>query len=66
MGRTIGIDLGTTNSAVSLIQDGKPEVFRDENLLATLPSVVGFAGPSAVGSAVPAYAMTSRERLILP
>ena len=62
----IGIDLGTTNSAVSLVQDGKPFMFRDERRLATLPSVVGFAanGQLLVGEAARNQALVAPERTV--
>ena len=37
----IGIDLGTTNSAVSVIRDGRPIMLKDANGQSILPSVVG-------------------------
>ena len=62
----IGIDLGTTNSAVSFVQDGKPVVFKDERHLATLPSVVGFAanGQLLVGEAARNQALIAPERTV--
>ena len=62
----IGIDLGTTNSAVSLVQDGKPVMFKDERHLATLPSVVGFAanGQLLVGEAARNQALVAPERTV--
>ncbi|MDZ7619466.1 MAG: Hsp70 family protein [Patescibacteria group bacterium] len=48
----LGIDLGTTNSVVSVIQDGKPVVLCDELGQGILPSVVGLDGEGrlAVGT----------------
>ncbi|HEY8463963.1 MAG TPA: Hsp70 family protein [Bacillota bacterium] len=40
MGATIGIDLGTTNSAVAVIKDGQPEILPNSNGNRTTPSVV--------------------------
>jgi molecular chaperone DnaK len=62
----IGIDLGTTNSAVSLVQDGKAVMFKDERHLATLPSVVGFAanGQLLVGEAARNQALVAPERTV--
>ncbi|NQV48090.1 MAG: Fe-S protein assembly chaperone HscA [Rhodospirillaceae bacterium] len=50
-GLSIGIDLGTTNSVVAISTDGKPEVLRDENGAALVPSVVAYApdGSAIVG-----------------
>jgi len=62
----IGIDLGTTNSAVSFVEDGKPVMFKDERHLATLPSVVGFAanGQLLVGEAARNQALVAPERTV--
>lgn len=56
----LGIDLGTTNSVVSIIRDGKTEVLRDEDGDGILPSVVGFdqEGRLLVGK-------TARNQIIL-
>ena len=43
MGRIIGIDLGTTNSVVSIMEGDKPTVIVNEEGGRTTPSVVGFA-----------------------
>jgi len=53
MGRIIGIDLGTTNSEVAVIQAGKPLVIPDETAEVILPSIVGLspAGELLVGQA---------------
>lgn len=40
MGRSVGIDLGTTNSAVAFVQGGKPEVITNKQGARTTPSVV--------------------------
>lgn len=62
----IGIDLGTTNSAVSIVRDGTAIMFRDERQLATLPSVVGFAanGQLLVGEAARNQALIAPERTV--
>ena len=44
MGKTIGIDLGTTNSVVAVYEAGEPNVVTNTNGQRTTPSVVGFAG----------------------
>jgi molecular chaperone DnaK len=41
-GRVVGIDLGTTNSLVAYMSDGGPEVIRDKNGAALVPSIVYF------------------------
>ena len=40
MSKVVGIDLGTTNSLVAYVKDGVPEVIRDEQGDALVPSVV--------------------------
>lgn len=42
MGRVVGIDLGTTNSVVAVIEGGKPVVIANSEGMRTTPSVVGF------------------------
>jgi molecular chaperone DnaK len=44
MGKTIGIDLGTTNTCVAVLKDGRPNVLKDEKGYKVLPSVVSMKG----------------------
>jgi len=44
----VGIDLGTTNSVVAISQDGKPQVIRDSDGEALLPSVVAYGADGSV------------------
>lgn len=70
--RVVGIDLGTTNSLVAYLQDGKPVVIPGEDGAALVPSVVAIEGGKvAVGNAArgtlltaPANAVYSAKRLM--
>ncbi|MDA2976872.1 MAG: Hsp70 family protein, partial [Actinomycetota bacterium] len=42
MGRAVGIDLGTTNSAVTVLEAGEPKVIANAEGFRTTPSVVAF------------------------
>lgn len=44
----IGIDLGTTNSCVSLVQNGRSDVVVNDSGLRTTPSVVGYAADESI------------------
>src|ERR1043166_8361313 len=48
MSRVVGIDLGTTNSLVAYVKDGRPEVIRDETGDGLVPSVVNVAKDGAI------------------
>ena len=43
MGRTVGIDLGTTNSVISILEGGEPKIISNAEGHRTTPSVVAFA-----------------------
>ena len=43
MGRIVGIDLGTTNSVVAVLEAGRPVVISSAEGARTTPSVVGFS-----------------------
>ena len=43
MGKIIGIDLGTTNSCVAIMEGGKPKVIENSEGARTTPSVIGYA-----------------------
>jgi molecular chaperone DnaK len=66
MGKIIGIDLGTTNSAVSVIEGGKPKIINNEEGKRTTPSVVGFTkdGDRKVGDGAKRQAITNPEKTI--
>jgi molecular chaperone DnaK (HSP70) len=48
LGKVVGIDLGTTNSLVAYVQDGKPVVIRDESGDALLPSIVSIGSDGTI------------------
>ena len=61
MGKIIGIDLGTTNSCVSVMEGGKPKVIENSEGTRTTPSVVGYQdnGESIVGAPAKRQAVTN-------
>lgn len=61
MGKIIGIDLGTTNSCVSVVEGGKPVVITNAEGTRTTPSVVGFTkdGQRLVGQLAKRQAVTN-------
>ena len=66
MSKVIGIDLGTTNSCISFIQDGEPMVVTTPEGLRTTPSVVAFAknGERLVGHIAKRQAITNPTQTI--
>jgi len=66
MGKVIGIDLGTTNSCVSVLEGGEPVIIPNAEGNRTTPSVVGFAknGERLVGETAKRQAITNPERTI--
>ncbi len=66
MGKTIGIDLGTTNSCVAILTGGEPEVLPNAEGGRTTPSVVAFskAGERLVGAVAKRQAVTNPENTI--
>jgi molecular chaperone DnaK len=66
MGKTIGIDLGTTNSAVAILTGGEPEVLPNAEGGRTTPSVVAFtkSGERLVGTVAKRQAVTNPENTI--
>jgi len=66
MARAVGIDLGTTNSAVSVLEGGEPTVIANAEGFRTTPSVVAFTkdGEVLVGETAKRQAVTNVERTI--
>jgi molecular chaperone DnaK len=66
MARAVGIDLGTTNSVISVLEGGEPKVVANAEGTRTTPSVVAFAknGEVLVGDQAKRQAITNPERTI--
>ena len=66
MGKVIGIDLGTTNSCVSVLEGGKPLVISNQEGSRTTPSIVGFGkgNQRLVGQLAKRQAVTNAENTI--
>jgi molecular chaperone DnaK len=66
MGRVIGIDLGTTNSVVSVMQGGEPTVIANQEGTRTTPSVVAFTdkGERLIGQVAKRQSITNPENTI--
>src|SRR6202140_302882 len=66
MGKIIGIDLGTTNSCVAVMEGGEPKVIPNEEGGRTTPSVVGFTktGERLVGQVAKRQAITNPENTV--
>ncbi len=67
MGKIIGIDLGTTNSCVAVIEGGNPTVIANSEGSRTTPSVVAFQqnGERIVGQVAKRQAVTNAEKTIM-
>ncbi|MBA3587901.1 MAG: molecular chaperone DnaK, partial [Chloroflexi bacterium] len=66
MGKIIGIDLGTTNSVVAVMEGGEPQVITNAEGGRTTPSVVGFpkSGERLVGQVAKRQAITNPENTV--
>ena len=66
MARAVGIDLGTTNSCVSVLEGGEPKVIANAEGARTTPSIVAFAknGEVLVGEVAKRQSVTNVERTI--
>src|ERR1051325_7520098 len=64
--KVIGIDLGTTNSVVAVMEGGQPAVIVNQEGARTTPSVVGFAkdGERLVGQVAKRQAVTNPENTV--
>ena len=67
MGKIIGIDLGTTNSCVAVMEGGEPTVIANAEGARTTPSVVAFSktGERMVGQVAKRQAVTNADRTII-
>src|SRR2546422_2988887 len=67
MAKTVGIDLGTTNSVVAVMEGGEPTVIANAEGSRITPSVVGFnkAGERLVGSAAKRQAIVNPDRTVI-
>ncbi|MGB8261763.1 MAG: molecular chaperone DnaK [Terracidiphilus sp.] len=66
MGKIIGIDLGTTNSCVAVLEGGEPKVIANEEGARTTPSIVAFSksGERLVGQVAKRQAITNPENTV--
>src|SRR6187200_3587423 len=66
MAKTIGIDLGTTNSCMAVLEGGEPTVIENAEGGRTTPSVVAFAksGERLVGTVAKRQAVTNSENTV--
>ena len=66
MSKVIGIDLGTTNSCVAVLEGGEPQIIANNEGMRTTPSVVAFTkdGERIVGEPAKRQAVTNAERTV--
>ena len=67
MARAVGIDLGTTNSAIATLEGGEPTIIANAEGMRTTPSVVAFSktGEVLVGEIAKRQAVTNVDRTIM-
>ncbi|MBI5936719.1 MAG: molecular chaperone DnaK [Betaproteobacteria bacterium] len=66
MGKIIGIDLGTTNSCVAIMEGGKPKVIENSEGARTTPSIIGYTedGETLVGASAKRQAVTNPKNTL--
>ena len=66
MGRVIGIDLGTTNTAIAVMENGRPRVLEDDKGYAVIPSCIATKGEGnyVVGYAAKNLILTNPDRTV--
>ena len=66
MGKIIGIDLGTTNSCVAVMENGKPKVIENAEGARTTPSIIAYMedGEVLVGAAAKRQAVTNPKNTL--
>ena len=67
MSKVIGIDLGTTNSCVAVIENGEPTVITNTEGSRTTPSIVGFSktGERLVGQLAKRQAILNPDKTVI-
>jgi len=67
MSKVIGIDLGTTNSCVAIMEGGQPKVLENAEGARTTPSIVAFtdSGERLVGQAAKRQAVTNSKKTVM-
>ncbi|MGL5693045.1 MAG: molecular chaperone DnaK, partial [Peptostreptococcaceae bacterium] len=67
MGKVIGIDLGTTNSCVAVLEGGEPQIIANTEGMRTTPSVVAFTkdGERIVGEPAKRQAVTNADKTVI-
>ena len=64
MSKIIGIDLGTTNSCVAILENNKPRVIENNEGARTTPSVVAYGDEILVGAPAKRQAVTNPKKTI--
>ena len=65
MSKVIGIDLGTSNSCVAILEGGEPKVITNEEGSRTTPSVIAFSkGETLVGNSAKRQAITNPQNTV--